>query len=63
MAPNKIFEIGSVQKFTFNNLVFDVKILDMRKRRAREYLIEPVAGSGQDWMQTFTKKYKPIKKQ
>ena len=62
MARNKIFEIGSVQKFTFNNLVFDVEILDMRKRRAVEYLVKPVAGSGQDWMETFTKKYKKITK-
>lgn len=61
MARKKL-AIGSTVAFKVNNLSFDVKIIETKKRVQQEYLIEPVSGTGKDWVASFDRSTKPLKK-
>lgn len=61
MAVEKLKQIGSTCTLKLNNLSFDVVVLDRRKRMHQEYLVKPVAGSGDDWVASFEKNTKPLK--
>lgn len=53
---NKILRVGKKTIFTFNELHFNVEIIATRKRRAQEYLIKPISGTGELWVETFIKR-------
>lgn len=56
-------EIGKIKEFTFNHLTFLMKVKDVRMRIGKlQYLMTPVKGSGEDWIQSFVKKNKILKK-
>lgn len=62
MKKEKLKGVGSQQTFKINNLCFDIIILAQRKRMLQEYLVKPVSGSGEDWVASFEKTTKPLKK-
>ncbi len=62
MSKEKLKIIGTTHVFKLNNLSFNVQILSHRKRIQQEYLVKPVSGSGEDWVASFEKTTKPLKK-
>lgn len=48
--------IGTTRTFSFNSLMFNVSIVDVRNFLGRiQYLITPIGGSGEEWVENFAK--------